>query len=355
VETPGKNQVSEESKSKTATSRQTSPKKPLATPVVDKETERTVGISVDELAALYLLDAVKGFGPQKFKQLHESGCRPADLVVSPDRLALAGRSGDSLREQLKRIDQRQRDECGRRAAFQITNARKLGAHIVTYVSEHYPANVLESNNPVPILYVRGSLEVLAGRATVAAVGSRGIRAPYSDLHREFARTASDIGVAVVSGFATGTDAIGHEAALLAGGTTILVLPSGVDRPFPPENRPLWEECLRSSKAAIVSEFAFGTGASKLTLRKRNKLIVSFGRAVLIAQSSEKGGAMNAYRTALEQRKPIAVFEADGTDDTTGNSKIAREGTDKAKVTIFASKSATKAEYERWLRESCFST
>ena len=53
--------------------------------------------------------------------------------------------------------------------------------------------------------------------------------------------------------------------------------------------------------ALVSEFPFGTAASSLTLRKRNKLIVAFAQGVLIGQSSAKGGAMNAYRFALEQR------------------------------------------------------
>jgi hypothetical protein len=31
--------------------------------------------------------------------------------------------------------------------------------------------------------------------------------------------------------------------------------------------------------------------------------------------------MNAYRFAIEQRKPVATFPADGSADTSGNSKI----------------------------------
>jgi predicted Rossmann fold nucleotide-binding protein DprA/Smf involved in DNA uptake len=78
------------------------------------------------------------------------------------------------------------------------------------------------------------------------------------------------------------------------------MPGGLDRPFPPENRSLWEDFLSYPGAAFVSEFPFGTRASSLTLRKRNKLIVAFARAVLVSQSSADGGAMNAYRFAAER-------------------------------------------------------
>jgi predicted Rossmann fold nucleotide-binding protein DprA/Smf involved in DNA uptake len=71
----------------------------------------------------------------------------------------------------------------------------------------------------------------------------------------------------------------------------------------------------------VTESSFGTSASSLTLRKRNKLIVAFSRGVLVAQSSAKGGAMNAYRFAIEQRKPVATFLTDGSADASGNSNI----------------------------------
>jgi DNA processing protein len=126
---------------------------------------------------------------------------------------------------------------------------------------------------------------------------------------------------IVSGFAMGVDTIGHRAAAEVNGRTILVMPCGIDRPFRRRTVTSGSTCC----GTVVSEFPFGTAASALTLRKRNKLIVSLASAVLVSQSGEKGGAMNAYRFSVEQRKPVATFEPDGSPETSGNRQIASPG------------------------------
>lgn len=96
----------------------------------------------------------------------------------------------------------------------------------------------------------------------------------------------------------------------------------------------------------MSEFPFGTGASSLTLRKRNKTIVALSLGVLVSQSAEKGGAMNAFRFAIEEHRPVATFESDGTEEASGNGRIAAET--KVPVAVFSTSSARQA-YHEWLR------
>lgn len=317
----------------------------LSQPDLD-EAERAVGVSVGDLAALLLLQSLKGFGPQKFKELYAAGYRAPDILDQPSRLLASQRAG-MFQAELEATIGRSRATCHDRATRQILAAHKHRAVILTYDHPGYPRNVFESNNPTPILYARGSLELLTNRNAIACVGSRKIRSPYTELHREFARTACRLGFAIVAGFALGADTIGHIAAWHEGGQTICVMPCGLDRSFPPENKNLWRELLGYSGATFVTEFPFGTTASALTLRRRNKLIVGLARGVLISQSSVDGGAMNAYRFAVEQRKQVATFAHDDTSETSGNRLIAEAGV------VFSTPPEADA-FERWLQGLCSS-
>ena len=311
----------------------------------NRSIERSVGVTVDALAALYVLDSLKGFGPQKFKELHVRSLTPAAVVCDPSALPIAGKRGDDLRRQLDSERASVEPVCRRRAATQILAAHKYGARIVTYGDPHYPPNVYESNYPAPMLFVRGSLDVLTARNAVACVGSRKTSLPYNELEMQFVRTACRAGYTIVAGFALGADSIGHEQAWKAGGKTICVMPGGLDRPFPPENRPLWDELLRYPGAAFVAELGFGARASSLTLRRRNKLIVAFAQGVLIAQSAKDGGAMNAFRFAVEQKKPVATFAGTDATDTSGNRLISAESW----TTTLSDDGTDLGAYEAWLR------
>jgi DNA processing protein len=319
---------------------------------VDPSTEQAVGITVEELTALYVLDSIKGFGPQKFKELHRSRTRPTDLIAQPSRLPCFGKSEQGFRKHLRSLSRHAVSEVKNRAVRQILAAKKDQANILAYDHPHYPSNVYESNTPVPVLYARGALSILTERRAVACVGSRAIRPPYSDLHARFAHAACLTDFTIVSGFALGADTIGHRTAQEMRGRTICVMPCGLDRPFPPENRQLWDELLDYSGGVFVTEFAFGTRAASLTLRKRNKLIVALALGVLLSQSSSRGGAMNSYRFAIEQRKPLGSFSPDSTDDTSGNAEIEQaclQGKLPSGSTIFPI-CADDGFYASWLRQ-----
>lgn len=327
------------------------------------EAEREVGITVDEFASVLLLDTVRGFGPQKFKELHEASLRPIDVLLEPQRLPTAGKRGQGFRDWIAALGGDVREQARARAVRQIARAHALGVGILTHQHDVYPPSVYASNNPVPYLYVLGDPGLLVNQNSVACVGSREIATPYAERHQAFATNAA-AGRAIVSGFAVGADAIGHRAAHDSGAATILVMPCGLDRPFPPENRELWKELKDYQGAVAVSEFALGTPAATLTLRKRNKLIVALASGVLVSQSSATGGAMNAYRFAMEQRKAVATFASDGTQRTSGNELIAQAGrasqatlTDESNhvAAVFPADHDDPAAWNAWLRELSSST
>jgi len=198
--------------------------------------EAELGIKSEDLANLYILESIKGFGPQKFKEVHQARIGIANIIREPARLPIKGKRGEALKSALRSITDETRQTRRHWAMQQILTAQKLRATILTYDHPFYPKRVYNSNNPIPILYVRGNVELLQDPKTVACVGSRKISDPYSTLLEEFAKFAVRFGFTVISGFALGADSIGHRAAFDNLGRTICIMPCGLDRPFPPEKQ-----------------------------------------------------------------------------------------------------------------------
>ena len=89
--------------------------------------------------------------------------------------------------------------------------------------------------PVPgALWVRGDADLrYACLRSVSVVGTRAATAYGCHVCTEMAVSLADAGWTVVSGGAYGIDGCAHRGALAAAGTTIAVLPCGVDCAYPP--------------------------------------------------------------------------------------------------------------------------
>ena len=108
-----------------------------------------VGIGVDDLTALYRLEAIRGFGPQKFKQLAAAGVACTEAVSDPTKLPFRGKTGQSIDSQLRAQTEVEIAAIRGRAVRQIVAAFRLEARIITYASANYPERLFESNNAVP--------------------------------------------------------------------------------------------------------------------------------------------------------------------------------------------------------------
>lgn len=324
-----------------------------ATGLTEKDTSRDAArLDAKQISDWHLLCSVRGLGPVAAAAVHSAGLTATEVIEDPTRFPLKGKRAATLVKSIGALTRHDRETSLRFAESQLLRAADCGVTIIGYEDGDYPPLVRVSKNPIPILWVRGNLSILHSRRAIACVGSRRIRKPYSQLQEAFVEAAVQEDFVIVSGFAMGADSIGHRRALQAGGSTICVMPCGADRIFPPENRSLWHQLMDSGRAVFVSEFALGRGAEKLTLRKRNKLIVAASQGVLVAQSSCTGGAMNAFRSGLEQKKPIATFDPDGTDETSGNEEI-RSANGRG-TSAFPMRPAT-GEYRQWLTALSSST
>lgn len=313
---------------------------------IQPEVVQITETSIENLSHIYCLNKIKGFGPQKFLHLARENISAEEIINNPKAASFSGKEGQTLISKISKINGKDLAECKSLATRQIAAAKANQAYIITIWDKSYPVQLIDSRYPAPILYAKGNVNLLQEDKAIACVGSRKVRDPYAALMQSFCETAVKNGHTIVSGFATGADRISHEAALRSNGNTIMVFAGGVNRPFPPENLDLWKVISDYRGALTVSEAPFSTGASSLLLRRRNRLIVALSQAVLIGQSAEKGGAMNSFKFAMDQNKPIATFKHDNQEDSGGNKVIEEHA--QADTTSFLSTRPEQKAWKEWI-------
>lgn len=156
------------------------------------------------------------------------------------------------------------------------------------------------------LWVSGPLSVaeLAVRS-VAVVGARAATAYGEHCAAEFAYGLARQDVTVVSGGAFGIDAAVHRGALAADGVTVLVSAGGLDRPYPPAHRNLYEQVRK--RGLLISESPPGAAPHKHRFLTRNRIIAALSAATVVVEAAPRSGALNtAAHCRLIGRPVMAV-------------------------------------------------
>ena len=122
--------------------------------------------------------------------------------------------------------------------------------------QRYPAQLAAVPRCPSPLYVMGKPEALA-LPQLAIVGSRAATAAGRETAFEFASALAAAGLAITSGLAIGIDAAAHRGALAAGGSTIAVCGTGLDRIYPAEHSKLAAEI--AANGALVAFLRLGAG------------------------------------------------------------------------------------------------
>ncbi|HTR97249.1 MAG TPA: DNA-processing protein DprA, partial [Candidatus Acidoferrales bacterium] len=171
----------------------------------------------------------------------------------------------------------------------------------------YPAALLDLRDPPANVYVRGAAVPAPGRC-VAIVGSRAASPYGSAMATRLARDLAGLGLTIVSGLARGIDAAAHRGALAAGGRTIAVVPSGLDRVTPPSHDPLADEVVRAG--TLLSEIASGPPFGRGAFVRRNRLIAALAAVTVVVEASERSGALVTAAVARELGRNLAAVPGD---------------------------------------------
>jgi DNA processing protein len=176
-----------------------------------------------------------------------------------------------------------------------------GNQVVTLDDPAYPPALLTMPDPPPLLYIKGRLDLLHGRA-VALVGSRSATAQGVEDAERFARELSAAGVAVVSGLALGIDGAAHRGGLEGIGGTIAVIGTGADLVYPAAHHALARQI--AVQGAILSEWPLGTPARAANFPQRNRLIAGLVSGVVIVEAAMRSGSLITARLANEMGRDI---------------------------------------------------
>jgi DNA processing protein len=155
------------------------------------------------------------------------------------------------------------------------------------------------------LYVAGDSAALASRA-VSIVGTRRATGYGLSTATELATELATAGIVVISGLALGIDGAAHRAAIGVGGRGVAVLPSPLDRIYPPRHRGLARDIVRAG-GALVTEIPVGAAVGRPDFARRNRVIAGLAQAVIVVEAPDRSGALlTAAAAAATGRELFAV-------------------------------------------------
>ncbi|NJN17689.1 MAG: DNA-protecting protein DprA [Oscillochloris sp.] len=260
---------------------------------------------------------VPGIGPARLGRLIEY-CGSLEAAWHADDFALAaagidGRSSAALIAARGRLD----------LDAELTKLTRAGITALGLEDPAYPALLRQIPGAPPLIYVRDAL-IPADERAVAIVGTRNPSTYGREVAIRLAGELAAAGITIVSGLALGIDALAHRAALDAGGRTLAVLGSGVDRPYPLQNRRLADR-IRTA-GALISDFPLGTAPVAANFPPRNRIISGLALATVVVEAGERSGALITVEFALEQgRDVLAVPGSILAAQNVGTNRLIRNG------------------------------
>lgn len=189
-----------------------------------------------------------------------------------------------------------------------------------------PERLRQIASPPKKLFTSGApLESLHGVPCVAIVGSRKVSLYGREVTSKLAYDLAARGVVIVSGLALGVDSLAHKAALEAGGKTVAILPSPLEKIYPSSHTQLARQIVDSG-GTLVSEYEAGADIFTTNFIARNRLIAGLCNVLLITEAAEKSGSLHTARFALEQgRDVMAVPGSIFSETSRGTNNLLKAG------------------------------
>ncbi len=172
--------------------------------------------------------------------------------------------------------------------------------IVTLTDPFYPALLKQIPDPPPFLTYLGQLDNSA--PCLSVIGSRNATSYGLSTSENLSYNLAKKGFQIVSGLARGIDAMAHKGALKAGGKTIAVMGSGLNKIYPRENTGLFKTI--AQKGIVFSEFKINADPLPTNFPIRNRIIAGLSCGSIVVEAAKRSGSLITARLATEYNREV---------------------------------------------------
>ncbi len=188
------------------------------------------------------------------------------------------------------------------AAADIELWESQGHTFLTILDEDYPGRLRGIHEAPPVLF--GDGEFRRDDPAVSVVGSREASDRGLSIAQSVATSLAQEGVTVLAGLALGIDTAAHLAALEAGGRTVAVIGTGINKAYPAANRGL--HSIIAKDGLLLSQFWPDAPPQKHTFLMRNATVSGYGVATVVVEAAEQSGARAQARMAVAHGRPVIL-------------------------------------------------
>ena len=188
----------------------------------------------------------------------------------------------------------------------IKNCEEKNIKIFYYSYENYPKNLIDIKESPYVIFVKGNLpsnEEL--EKSFAIIGTRKPSKEGIAFARDIGQYLSENNIYNISGLALGIDTEGHNMSLQKTGA---ILGQGLDLEIYPRENIKLAEMILENNGFLLSELIPQAELSLFSLIKRDRLQSALTSGIVIAETGIKGGTVNTFKYAREQKRKIFISD-----------------------------------------------
>jgi DNA processing protein len=190
----------------------------------------------------------------------------------------------------------------RQILSELERCRQNGIDLIPSFDDRYPDRLEAVSGPL-LLYARGNTSLLSSEDGVGFTGTREASEDAVNWTRDLAADIAAEDRVIISGGANGIDTAAHVGALDTEGKTISVLGTGINVPFPKENKQLFKRII-DNNGLLLSQRRPDAGPSRSGFLNRNATLTGLSHSVVVVATDGSGGTMSTYSDAKSQERLI---------------------------------------------------